>query len=168
MAVPDCSCSRTRGFTLVELMVTIAVAAILLSVGVPSLTSLYESYRSKSEISRIEQALSFARNQAISYGMAVEVCGYQKADGCADNFNNGLKVYTKAGGSEKVLRVVEGIDSKDAIKGGNVGFRADGLSSSTGEVTFIYCPSKQASGSRSVTVSSSGMIKYGADGLACS
>ncbi len=129
---------------------------------------MYEGYRSQSEISRIEQALSFARNQAISYGMTVEVCGYQSAVGCAANFNNGLKVYTTASGSEKVLRVVEGIDSKDAIKGSNVGFRPDGLSNTTGEVTFIYCPAKQASGSRSVTVSSSGMIKYGADGLACS
>ncbi|WP_417764879.1 GspH/FimT family pseudopilin [Shewanella chilikensis] len=167
MAVVHFSSSRISGFTLVELMVTIAVAAILLSVGVPSLTSLYESYRSKSEISRIEQALSFARNQAISYGMEVKVCGYQSDTGCAANFDDGLKVYTTASGSEKVLRVVEGIDSKDAIKGSNVGFHADGLSNTTGEVTFIYCPSKQANGSRSVTVSSSGMIKYGADGLAC-
>lgn len=40
----------SKGFTLVELMVTIAVAAILLTIGVPSLTSLYEGTRSTNEI----------------------------------------------------------------------------------------------------------------------
>ncbi|MFQ6370127.1 GspH/FimT family pseudopilin [Shewanella sp. YIC-542] len=164
--------SQHRGFTLVELMVTIAVAAILLSVGVPSLKSLYDGYRGRSEISRIEQSLAFARNQAISYGMTVFVCAYEKTDAdgygvCGTDWQKGLLVYAVDSTTKnKILKVVEGFNSSDKVKGSTVSFRADGISS--GETTFIYCPNGKTDESRSVKVSSAGMIKYAADGLGCS
>ncbi|MDF0532760.1 GspH/FimT family pseudopilin [Shewanella yunxiaonensis] len=137
-----------RGFTLVELMVTIAVAAILLSVGVPSLKSLYDGYRVKSEISRIEQTLAFARNQAISYGMGVSVA----KNGA--NWSDGLRVFVTS--SDKTLKVVDGFSSHDVVTGADVTFQADGLSS--GEATFTYC--NNSSDCKGVKVSSSGMIRY--------
>ncbi|TCN81541.1 GspH/FimT family pseudopilin [Shewanella fodinae] len=158
---------KYRGFTLVELMVTVAVAAILLSVGVPSLKSLYDGYRVRSEISRIEQLLAFARNQAVSYGMTVSVCAYASDGVCGSNWRNGILVYAvDPDGNNKTLKVVDGFNSGDSVKGTDVSFRADGLSS--GAATFVYCTDSSSVNSRSVTVSTSGMIKYGADGLSCS
>ncbi|MCL1074178.1 GspH/FimT family pseudopilin [Shewanella dokdonensis] len=158
---------KYRGFTLVELMVTVAVAAILLSVGVPSLKSLYDGYRVRSEISRIEQSLAFARNQAVSYGMTVFVCAYASDGVCGSDWHNGILVYAvDPDDHNKTLKVVEGFNSSDTVKGSNISFRPDGLSD--GAATFIYCPDSSNVDSRSVTVSTSGMIKYGATGLSCS
>ena len=64
---------KMAGFTLIELMITIAVAAILLTIGIPSLVSLYESMRVNNNITKIHDIMAFARNQAISYGTTVNV-----------------------------------------------------------------------------------------------
>ncbi|MCH1924384.1 GspH/FimT family pseudopilin [Shewanella sp. C32] len=160
-----------NGFTLVELMVTIAVAAILLTVGVPSLKSLYDAYRGNSEISRIQQALSFARNQAISYGAPVAVCPNNNGTSCGSDWQSGLLIYATTTADtatvSKVLKVVEGFNSSDRIAGGKIVFRPDGLTSNTAQVSFIYCPNGERSGSRSINVSSSGMIRYGDDDQTC-
>lgn len=66
--------NKLFGFTLVELMVTIAVAAILLTIGVPSLISVYEGVRVNNNIAKIHDIMVFARNQAVSYGATIKVC----------------------------------------------------------------------------------------------
>lgn len=160
-----------NGFTLVELMVTIAVAAILLTVGVPSLKSLYDAYRGSSEISRIQQALSFARNQAIGYGAPVGVCPNSNGTSCGDSWQSGLLIYATTTANtasvSKVLKVVEGFNSSDRVVGDKVVFRPDGLTKSTEQVSFIYCPNGDSGDSRSVNISASGMIRYGDDNQSC-
>ncbi|MXR68097.1 prepilin-type N-terminal cleavage/methylation domain-containing protein [Shewanella sp. JBTF-M18] len=158
-----------NGFTLVELMVTIVVAGIILTIGLPSLISAYESVRVNRSIERIHNLMSFARNQAISYGTTVNVCPFASTTSCGTgtDWKGGIRVYiTDAGGTDKELRAIDNFNSKDSVKGSGplITFSADGLSSSG---SIIYCPNGKASDSQSVTISSSGLISYGADGNSC-
>ncbi|KFZ39231.1 methylation site containing protein [Shewanella mangrovi] len=157
-------------FTLVELMVTIAVAAILLTVGVPSLKSLYDGYRGSSSISEIQQTLAFARNQAISYGRPVGVCANSSNTSCGSDWSNGVLVYATTAGStdtvNQVLKVIDSFNSNDSVKGSKIVFRADGIAN--GSASFVYCPNGETTASRSVSVSSSGLISEGADNQSCS
>lgn len=59
--------THKQGFSLIELIITLSVSAILLAIGVPSLTDFYTNYRADSSIRIIQQTLQLARNQAISY-----------------------------------------------------------------------------------------------------
>jgi len=79
----------SKGFTLVELMVTIAIAALLLSIGVPSFTAMYEATRSANEIQKINDLFAFARNQAVNYGSTVTVCPYA-ASPCGNDWSKGF------------------------------------------------------------------------------
>lgn len=53
------------GFTLIELMVTVTIAAILLAIGVPSFKSFILSQRVKTASYDLNYALNYARSEAI-------------------------------------------------------------------------------------------------------
>ena len=56
---------KDKGFTLLELMITIAVAAILLAIGAPSLSNLYQNIRADMAAKRIQKTMMYARGQAV-------------------------------------------------------------------------------------------------------
>lgn len=159
--------NKITGFTLVELMVTIAVAAILLTIGVPSLTSLYEGMRVNNNITKIHDIMVFARNQAVSYGKTVNVCPFKTATSCgaSTDWSNGVRVYIVNGGSDKELRVIDSFHASDKVTGPNaLTFSPDGLSSGG---QLIYCPGGKSAESKGVIINGGGLISYGANGSSC-
>lgn len=158
---------KFAGFTLVELMVTIAVAAILLTIGAPSLVSLYESTRVDNNIGKINETLAFARNQAINYGNAVTVCAYESESSCkaGKDWSAGIRVFSTAD-STKSLRVIDGFHANDTVKASveTITFSTDGLA--TGG-RIIYCANAKASSAKGVIVNIGGLIAYGETGISC-
>ena len=67
-------CGST-GLTLVELMVTLAILAIVLSLGAPSLMNTLQSQAVASATQTLSADLRFARSEALKRGSLVELCG---------------------------------------------------------------------------------------------
>jgi type IV fimbrial biogenesis protein FimT len=65
---------RTHGFTVVELMVVVAIAAILASLAAPSFTRLIESNSLSSDVNTFLADMRFARNEAIKRGSLIIMC----------------------------------------------------------------------------------------------
>jgi type IV fimbrial biogenesis protein FimT len=66
--------NRAGGFTLMELMFTIAVAGILAAVAVPSFRTMMASNRLVTQANEIVGAVQFARSQAITRNGAMTLC----------------------------------------------------------------------------------------------
>lgn len=79
--------TRQRGFTLIELMITISILAILLGVGVPSFTNIIQDNRSGALANDIVALLSLARSEAIRQGRHVEICPSSDQSTCVDTKN---------------------------------------------------------------------------------
>lgn len=62
------------GFTLIELMVTIALAAIILTQAVPSFNALVQNNRLISQKNEFISTLNLARSEALKRGTRVTVC----------------------------------------------------------------------------------------------
>ncbi len=65
---------HSRGFTLVELLVVMAISAILIAAAVPSFQSLIASSRASSASGTLVSSLEFARSEAIRRNQNVTVC----------------------------------------------------------------------------------------------
>jgi len=63
-----------KGFTLIELMVTVVLAAVVLTIGVPSLKTLIDSNRLTAATNDFVSAITLARAEAIKRGSFVAVC----------------------------------------------------------------------------------------------
>lgn len=81
-----------RGFTMIELMVTIAVLAILAAIAAPSFTSTIERWRVRGTIEDLQSSIYLARSEAIKRGGGIQIKPISGTD-----WSSGWKVvYTTA------------------------------------------------------------------------
>ena len=65
---------NSLGFTLVELMVTVAIVGILAAIGAPSFKDMLNQTRASSLANELAASLNLARSEAIKRGTRVSVC----------------------------------------------------------------------------------------------
>lgn len=64
---------RSAGLTLVEIMVTLAILALLMALAVPSFTPLLERWRVQQSVSAMTDTIQLARSEAIKRGGNVAI-----------------------------------------------------------------------------------------------
>jgi len=100
---------KNTGFTLVELMITIAIAAILLTIAIPSFREMIMDNRISMRTNNFVDVIQFARSEAVRIGEVVTV---DAAGGAANEWGGGVTVWHDADNDDsmddaEVLRVLE-------------------------------------------------------------
>jgi len=149
----------TKGFTLIEMLVAIAILLILLTLSVPAFTRSTQTTRADTEIADLRRALSFARLEAIDRGNTIRM----RPTTGDDVWSGELAVYDGTGALANVLRVVPAMssDATLALTSGLtfIDFNSmGGLSSPSSEVVISYGRGAQ---SRTLTVCLNGRILLG-------
>jgi type IV fimbrial biogenesis protein FimT len=73
-----------HGFTLVELMVVVALIAILLAVAVPSFKSVVQRNRIATQLNGFISDVGLARSEAIKRGLPVSLCASSDGANCLE------------------------------------------------------------------------------------
>lgn len=118
---------RLSGFTLVELVVALAVAAVLLGVGVPSFTSAIQNSRIGTQYNQVTRAFFLARSEAVKSGEFVVVCARSapESEQCGDetDWANGWLVFVDVDSNVAAPAKVEAGDTiiatEPAVSGDN-------------------------------------------------
>jgi len=169
---------RASGFTLTEMMVVLAIIAILLGIGVPSYRYVTNASRASSEINALLGDLMYARAEAIKEGQTVSLCVSSDGANCSGSlaWGNGWIVFpdptasdTPAAGS--VLRVQQAFtgttpDSLTSDTGiSAVSFNRDGFTQSAGGAAFpattmtLHDPTANAQWTKCLLISVVGLMQ---------
>ncbi|MBB5322159.1 GspH/FimT family pseudopilin [Marinobacter oulmenensis] len=81
------------GFTLVELMVTLAILAVILGFGIPSFRYLVLSNTRSELANRYLGAFAYARSQAVNTRKIVGICPLNSSNECHDNWDRPVSVF---------------------------------------------------------------------------
>jgi type IV fimbrial biogenesis protein FimT len=73
---------RRRGFTLIEIIITVAIAAIVLATAAPAFAALLDKQRLIGAASRLGEDIRFARAEAARRGVSVRLSVHGTHSGC--------------------------------------------------------------------------------------
>lgn len=94
---------RSGGFSLVELMITIAVLAVIIAISAPSFTGVFNNNRLTARANELVASLQSARSEALRRNAPVIVCRSEDGAACAGAAGNWDQWITVVG-TDEVLR----------------------------------------------------------------
>jgi type IV fimbrial biogenesis protein FimT len=153
---------RHAGFTLLELIVTLAVAAIILSFGVPGFMSFVQNSRATTHTNDLVTALNLARNEATRRGSAVTVCSTTNGASCngSADWSTGWVVRDAAGDALRVWAERSGGANVVTNSGGitTLAFGPRGALTGAGTTFQVRVPDCTGNNGRDVSINAAGRI----------
>jgi type IV fimbrial biogenesis protein FimT len=157
-----------RGFTLLELMVTVCVAAILSAVALPAFHAFILNDRDIAQINSLVASLNYARSEAVKQNLTSGIVVCPSGDGLSCNgtlaWSGGWIVWNANAAAQNGRRVLQAVP---AMTGGTTltatGAAAAGITfQSTGMVNgplaIVVCDSRGAASALDVEVNATGRV----------
>ena len=165
-----------RGVSLVELMIVVAVAAIVAAFAVPAYTSAREATRSGAAVQRLAGSIAMAASRAAGSGHEVVLCpGRPTVCVPTTEWHEGWIVYADVD-RDRIHDPLEPVLERIAPLGGQVRlrstlgrlrlvFRPDGASTGS-NTTFTLCDGRGAAHARALVLNNTGQLRESAAGAA--
>jgi type IV fimbrial biogenesis protein FimT len=135
---------KQRGFTLLELLMTLVIASLVMTLAVPSMRDLLQNNRITGQVNEMVTAFNLARMESIRRGAPVSVCASADQAGCsnATDWATGWIVFTdnNAGGNPAVGTLIRAWDQLPGNPTVNAGasfvrYQSDGTTGTAFTVT---------------------------------
>lgn len=148
--------SSEGGFTLVELMVTLAIAAILMTMAVPSFTEMTKNNRLTTQTNQMVTALNLARSEAINRRATINVVATD-AGSASNEWGKGWSVAVNGGATLRIFQSLEGGSTLDSTSDiGTIQYLASGRANVTDTLTL--CDDRTGETGRQISILTTGRV----------
>lgn len=162
--------NKIQGFTLLELMITVAIAIILTTIGIPSFMELIRDSRMTANTNDFFTALSYARSEAAARNEEVII---QSKSGINKDWKAGWDIYidSPTTGTVDVVDPGELLKTQDALPPGytltansatfdtKITYEPSGLTSTSVNGRFYLCLNGDLASSREILINSLGRAR---------
>ena len=167
---------REGGFTLIELMVTIGILAIVLSVGVPSYRGIVMDNRMATQANLFATSIKLARSNAVKFQRNATVCSSTNFDAtvptCAasNDWSTGWIVWVdkdrdSAPDANEIISVAGPVHQASELKGSVSQFAYDGRGFAlTAAGNLTLCDSRSGEMGRVIKVNATGRTNVSRQG----
>jgi len=153
------------GYSLYELIITIGLVALVMSLGVPSFSRMLADHRLKVEVDALFHAVHLARKESVVRRRAVTLCpsrdgqicepGFDWSDGWIMFVNLDQDAPAARDSNEPVLQRFSGILHNQVVANRrSFSFRSTALRATNG--TFLFCDKARRAAARALIVSYTG------------
>lgn len=160
---------RQRGLTMIELLVTLSVASILLSVAVPSYNNFVQDNLLVIQSNNFSSSIALAKSEAIKRSSQTTICPSTNGTSCTGGvvWSNGWLVFSDVNGNgvvdgnDEILLVNTALTGGNSLRSGErtrITFTANGFSSGFNG-TFTLCDSRGATHSRAIVLNNQGRMR---------
>jgi len=125
-----------QGFTLIEMLTTLAIAALILTMATPSVTTMVQNNRLSTQTNQFVSAMTLARSEAIKQQVNINVVA-TNASHSTDEWGAGWRVEIDGGATLRTFIALEGSST---------------LNSNSGVSSFQYQPSGRANATDSLSL----------------
>ncbi|MFN3887704.1 MAG: GspH/FimT family pseudopilin [Aquabacterium sp.] len=125
---------RSGGFTVIELMVVLAVTVILMAVAAPAFQPIVQQNRTLTEMNALTASMRVARAEAMRQGLPVTVCASSNGTSCSGRaaWESGWIAFVDRDANQ----AVDTVDQVVRVQSGFTGGDTIAASSSVAAVTF--------------------------------
>jgi len=167
---------KSRGITLIETLIVMAIVAILLAIGIPSFMYVTTSNRIAGEVNGLLGDLQYARAEAIKEGQTVTVCVSSNGTACdttsTTTWNSGWIVFSDANADatvdsgDIVLRIQTPFSGTDTFSAsnniGSISFNREGFASgpsgfANGTLITLHATPPRAASTRCLAITMIGL-----------
>lgn len=143
-----------RGFTLTELMITVAIAAILATIAVPAFNDAMLGSKLNTMANKFVSSSQLARSEAIKRNAIVTLCASTNGTSCGGNWSNGWIVL--AGGA--AIFNVGPLPNGFLLSGNatSINFQPSGVGSTAANLTVCRAAPSVGDQQRVIAISATG------------
>lgn len=156
---------KSNGFTLIEMMIVIAIIALIAGYGVPQFNSMMQNGRLSTQVNELQGLMQLARSEAVTNRVVTRICGSTDKATCnTNNWEGGAILFRDrdnngSASATELVRVMPAVTNGNTIRGvaGAISFLADGTLASSAMLRI--CDTRGADSSRQVRINTAGQSR---------